>query len=98
MAPKTAQEIILGDAELRVLAKFLAQMLRRRIEKMRRALGEILRIDPAGADHRPIEMMFDHPFECPGLRTVLQAERGIEVESVFAFEVGANESGIGNQF
>ena len=41
-------------------------------------------------------MVLDHPLIGPGLRARLQAERGVEVETVFAFDMRANESGIGN--
>ena len=96
VAAEAAQQIILGDAELRVLANFLAQMLRHAVEEMRRPLGKILGIDPARADQRPIDMVLDHPLERPGLRARLQAERGVEIEAVFAFDMGANEGGIGD--
>src|SRR6516164_11706201 len=65
---------------------------------MRRSLGKILRINPARADHGPIKVMLDHAFERPGAGAVLQTERSIEIESVFTFEVRANEGGIGDRF
>src|SRR5882757_11198280 len=40
VATETAQQVVLGDTELRVFAKFFTQMLGRRIEEMRRSLGE----------------------------------------------------------
>src|SRR5207253_5962350 len=96
MAAEAAQEIILGDAELRVLANFLTLVLGHAVEEMRRTLGEILRIDPARADQRPIDMMLDHALERPGLGALLQAERRIEIEAVFALDMGADEGGVGN--
>jgi len=81
-----------------LLAQLLAQMFRRRIEQMRRSLGKILRIDPARADHGPIKVMLDHAFERPGSGAVLQTERSVEIETVFAFEVRANKGGICNHF
>src|SRR6266446_7622892 len=53
VATETAQEVILGDAELRVLAKLFAPMLGRAIEEMRRPLGKIFIIDPTRADQCP---------------------------------------------
>src|SRR5450631_4623126 len=41
VAAKTAQQVVLGDTELRVFAKFFTQVLGRRIEEMRRPLGEV---------------------------------------------------------
>ena len=41
-------------------------------------------------------MVLDHPLEGPGLRTRLQAERGIEIEAVFGFQMRANERRIGD--
>jgi hypothetical protein len=98
VASETAQKVILGNAELRVFAKFLAQMLRRAVEEMRRPPGEVLGIDPARTDQGPIEMMLDHPLERPGLGALLQIERGVEIETVFAFDMRANEGGIGDGF
>ena len=63
---------------------------------MRRALGKILGIDPARADQRPIDVVLDHPLERPGLRARLQTERRVEIEAVFAFDMRANEGGVGN--
>src|SRR5260221_13941374 len=40
--------------------------------------------------------MLDHPFERPGLRARLQTERRVEIKSVFAFDMRANEGGIGD--
>src|ERR1700723_59596 len=71
-------------------------MLRRRIEEMRGSLGKIFRIDPARAYQGPIDMVFDHAFERPGLRTLLQTKRRIEIEAVFALNMRANEGGIGD--
>ena len=96
MAAEAAEQIVLGDAELGVLAQLLAQMLRRPVEEMRRPLGKIVAIDPARADQRPIDMVLDHPLERPGLRARLQAERGVEIEAVFALDMRANEGGIGD--
>src|SRR6266480_2160804 len=41
VAAETAQQVVLGDAELRVLAKFFAPMLGRAIEEMRRPFGKV---------------------------------------------------------
>ena len=71
-------------------------MLGRAVEEMRRPLGEILGIDPARADQRPIDVVLDHPLERPGLRALLQIKPGIEIEAIFAFDMGANEGGIGD--
>src|SRR5258705_6055111 len=98
VAAETAQEVVLGDAELRVLAKFLAPMLGRAIEEMRRPFGKVISIHPARADQRPIDVVLDHPLERPGLRTRLQAEGRVKVETVFAFEMRADEGGIGDAF
>ena len=70
MAAEAAEQIVLGDAELRVLAQLLALVLGRAVEEMRRALGEIVRIDPARADQRPIDVVLDHALERPGLRAL----------------------------
>jgi hypothetical protein len=59
-------------------------------------LAKIFIIDPARADQCPIDVVLDHPFERPGLRPLLQIERGVEIETVFAFKMRANEGGIGN--
>src|SRR5260370_18051003 len=40
--------------------------------------------------------MLDHPFERPSLRARLQTERRVEIKSVFAFDMRANEGGIGD--
>src|SRR5439155_26355040 len=97
VAAEAAEQVILGDAKLRVLAHLLAQMDRGAVEEMRRALGKIVAIDPARADQRPVDMVLDHPLERPSLRTRLQAERRIEIETVFGFQMGANEGGIGDR-
>ncbi len=94
VASETAEQIVLGDAKLGVLAQFFALMRRHGIEEMRRPLGEIFTVDPARADQRPIDMVFDHPLECPGLRARLQRQRRVEIETVFGFEMGADEGGI----
>ena len=39
---ETAQEVVFGNAELRVFTKLFAQMFGRSIEEMRRPLGKIL--------------------------------------------------------
>ena len=88
MAAEAAEQVILGDAELGVLAQLFAQMRRRAVEEMRRPLGKIVGIDPARADQRPIDMVLDHPLERPGLRARLQAERRVEVETVFGSRYG----------
>jgi hypothetical protein len=66
-------------------------MLGRSVEEMRRPLGEIVRIDPPRADQRPINMMLDHPLERPGLRAFAQVKAGIEIEAIFALDMGADE-------
>ncbi len=71
MAAETAQQVVLGDTELGVFAKFFAQMLGRRIEEMRRPLGEVFGVDPARANQRPIDVVLDHPLERPSLRALL---------------------------
>ena len=96
MAAEAAEQVILGHPELGVLAHLFAQMCRRAVEEMRRSLGEIVGIDPARADQRPIDMVLDHPLEGPGLGARLQAERGVEVETVFGFEMRADEGRIGD--
>src|SRR6202049_4365347 len=96
VAAETAQQVVLGDAELRVLAKFFAQMLGRAIEEMRRPFGKVFSIYPPRADQRPINMVLDHPLERPGLRALLQIKRRVEIETVFAFNMRANEGGIGD--
>ena len=60
VAAEAAEQVVLGDAELRVLAHLLAQVHRRAVEEMRRPLGKIVAIDPARADQRPIDMVLDH--------------------------------------
>ena len=42
-------------------------------------------------------MVLDHALESPGLRPRLQAERRIEIETVFGLEMRANERGIGDR-
>ena len=91
MTAEAAEQVILGNAELGVLAEFLAQVQRRAVEEMRRPLGKIVAIDPARADQRPVDVVLDHPLEGPGLRPRLQAERGIEIEAVFGFQMRTNE-------
>jgi hypothetical protein len=66
-------------------------MLGRAVEEMRRPLGEIVGIDPSRADQRPIDMMLDHPLERLGLRAFAQVKAGIEIEAIFALDVGADE-------
>ena len=63
---------------------------------MRRPLGKILGVDPARADQRPVDVVLDHPLERPGLRTLLQAQRRVEIEAVFAFDMRADEGRIGD--
>jgi hypothetical protein len=41
-------------------------------------------------------VVLDHLLERPGPRTILQIERRVEVEAVFAFNMRANEGGVGN--
>jgi len=93
---EAAEQIVLGDTELRVFAQLLAAIVRRAIEEMRRPLGEILRLDPARADQRPIDVMFDHPLERPCLRALLAVEPGVEIEAIFTFDMGADEGGVGD--
>ncbi len=71
MAAKTAQEVVLGDTELRVIAKLFAEMLGGAIEEMRGPFCKVFSIDPARTDQCPIDMVLDHPLERPGLRAVL---------------------------
>ena len=85
VAAEAAEQIVLGHPKLGVLTNFFAQMVRGRVEEMRRPLGKIVAIDPARTHQRPIDMVFDHPLEGPGLRARLQAERGVEIETVFGF-------------
>ena len=40
--------------------------------------------------------MLDHALERPGLRARLQRQRGVEIEAIFALDMGANEGGIGD--
>ena len=42
-------------------------------------------------------MVLDHPLEGPGLRPRLQAERRVEIETVFGLQMRANEGGIGDR-
>ena len=60
---KATQQIILGDAELRILANLLALVLGNAVEEMRRP-WQNCPIDPAHRQ-RPIDMVFDHAFEGP---------------------------------
>src|SRR5438132_1011782 len=85
------------EAELGGLAEFFAQVHRRAVEEMRGSLGKIVAVDPARADQRPIDMMLDHPLEGPGLRARLEAERGVEIEAIFGFQMRPDERGIGNR-
>ena len=98
MAAETAQQVILGDTKLRILAELFAQMVGRAVKEMRRPLGEIIRVNPARSDQRPIDVVFDHALKRPGLRTRLQTERRVEVEAIFAFNMRADEGGIGDAF
>jgi hypothetical protein len=36
-------------------------------------------------------MMLDHPLERPGLRAFAQVKAGIEIEAIFALDMGADE-------
>lgn len=96
VATKPAQEIVLRDAELGVLAHLVAHVIGRAVEEMRRPFGEIRIVDPACADQRPIDVMLDHAFERPGLCARLQAQRRVEIETVFSLDMGADEGQIGN--
>src|SRR3954451_24791858 len=96
MTAETAQEIILGNAESSIFAQLVAQMLGGSIEKMRGSLGEIFWIDPSRPDKRPVEMVFDHPLECPGLGALLQIQRSMEIEAVFVLDMRANEGRVGD--
>ncbi len=42
--------------------------------------------------------MLDHALERPGLGALLQAQRRIEIEAVFALDMGTDEGGIGDAF
>ncbi|MGY4423345.1 hypothetical protein ACVWY2_005794 [Bradyrhizobium sp. JR6.1] len=72
-------------------------MIGRAVEEMRGPLGEIGVVDPARADQRPVDVMLDHALEGPGLRARLQAQRRVEIEAVFALEMGADEGRIGDR-
>ena len=91
VAAEAAEQVILGNAELRVLAHLLAQMRRAR---RRNATGPLANCRHRPSARRPaIDMVLDHPLEGPGLRPRLQAQRRIEIETVFGFEMRANEGG-----
>ena len=79
-----------------ILAHLVAQMFGRAVEEVRRPLGEIVGIDPARADQRPVDMMLDHPLERPGLRARLQAERRVEIKAVLSLDMRADEGRVGN--
>jgi len=96
MASKAAQEIVLGDTELRVFPELFAAVFRCAVEEMRRPLGEIVRIDPARADQSPIDMVLDHALECPGLRAFALAKARVEIEAVFLLDMRADEGRIGD--
>src|SRR4051812_6454618 len=72
-------------------------MLRCTVEEMRGALGKVDRIDPARTDQRKINVMLDHPLECPGLRTLSLRQTGVEIKTVAALDMGADEGGIGHR-
>ena len=63
-------------------------------EKMRRSLGKILRIGPAGTHQRPIEMMLDHPLKGPGLGALQRVQTVVEIEAVLSLKMGADEAGV----
>jgi len=52
---QSAQQVVLGNAELRILAQLLAQVLRRAVEEMRRPPAKFSG-SPSAADQRPIDI------------------------------------------
>src|SRR3954471_20469219 len=71
-------------------------MLRPGVEKLRRPLREILRVKPATADQRRIEVMFNHPLKGPGLGALQRIQASVKVKTVFPLNVDADEGGICN--
>src|SRR3546814_14296840 len=71
-------------------------LFRSGVEKARRAGGEILRRNPAEPRHRPAEVVFQHALDGPAFRALARIQPGIEVEAVFALDMGADEGAVGH--
>src|SRR5262245_7641381 len=67
-----------------------------RVKEGGRPLGEIGVVHPAGIDHSPIEMFFEHFLECPGDCTLLGRKPAVEIDSVFFLQVPADEGRVCN--
>ncbi len=82
--------------DLRADARSRRAALRECRRRNATVLGEIIGIDPAHADQRPVEVMLDHPLDRPGLSALGEIETPIEIDVIFAFDIGADKGGVGN--
>src|SRR5829696_7459395 len=65
-------------------------------EELRWACGEIGIVDPAVADHGPIEVVLAHLLDRPSDRPPLGGQTGVEVDAVFALQMQADEARVGD--
>ena len=67
-----------------------------RAKEGRRPFGEIGVVHPAGMDHSPIEMFFEHFVEGPSDCALLGRKPAVEIDFVFLLQVPADEGRVRN--
>ncbi len=73
-----------------------AHRCRNAAEEVEGPFGEIVLVEPARIDQRPIEIVLRHFLEGPSDRPLLGRHSLVEVDLILPFQVPADESRIGN--
>src|SRR5882724_9900420 len=89
-----AAQAVTIEFHAHALARCFGDAFGRAIEEMRRTLSPILVVDPAHLQDCEIKVVFEHALDRPGLRALLRAQTLVEIEAVFALDMGADEGRI----